>query len=234
MLPSIQALLVLQDRDRRLKALSEDLARIPKDETRAKDRLAGDTEAVRKAKEAVMANEVEIKKVEMDIGTRRTTIQRLKTQQFETRKNDEFQALGHEISRYEKDVDTLETRELELMEKADCLRAVLQQAEADLARTQKLVDEDLATLIDRRKRIEAETLEVQAERDTLAAAAPASMLPLYERLLKTKNGLAVVPVSGGKCTGCHMKLVASTLVKVNANTEGIQCESCGRLLYPGD
>jgi predicted nucleic acid-binding Zn-ribbon protein len=31
-----------------------------------------------------------------------------------------------------------------------------------------------------------------------------------------------------------MKLVASTLVKVNSNVEGTQCESCGRLVYSGD
>lgn len=234
MLPSIEALLVLQDRDRRLRTLADELARIPKDEARADDRLAGDTEAVRKAKAAMMANEVEIKKVELDTGTRRTTIQRLKVQQFETRKNDEFQALGHEIVRYEKEIDALESKELELMESADTLRATLQEAEAALAHTRKLVNEDLAALAGRKQRLEAETLEVQAARDTLAAAAPQQLLPLYDRLLKTKNGLAVVPVTGGKCTGCHMKLVASTLVKVNSGVEGAQCESCGRLVYAGD
>ncbi|TAE74202.1 MAG: hypothetical protein EAZ84_11625, partial [Verrucomicrobia bacterium] len=51
---------------------------------------------------------------------------------------------------------------------------------------------------------------------------------------RTKNGLAVVPVTAGKCTGCHMKLVASTLVKVHSQVEGTQCESCGRLVYDGD
>lgn len=234
MLPSIQALLVLQDRDRRLRALADDLAKIPKDEARARERLAGDSAALRAAKEAMMANEIEIKKVEMDTATRRTTIQRLKTQQFETRKNDEFQALGHEIVRYEKDIDGLETRELELMEKADTLRSALQSAEAAQARTRKLVEEDLATLAARQQRLEAETVEVQAERTRLAAAAPESLMPLYERLLKTKNGLAVVPVTAGKCTGCHMKLVASTLVKVHSQVEGTQCESCGRLVYDGD
>ena len=132
MLPSIQALLVLQDRDRRLRSLAEDLAKIPKDETRAKDRLAGDTAAVAKAKEALQANEIEIKKVELDVGTRKTTIVRLKTQQFETRKNDEFTALGNEIVRYENEVDGLETKELELMERADALRATLTEAEAAL------------------------------------------------------------------------------------------------------
>ena len=231
MSPNIQALLVLQDRDRRLRTLAEDLDRVPKDEARAKERLAGDEAAVRKAKEEVQANEVEIKKVELDVGTRKTTIARLKTQQFETRKNDEYQALGNEIVRYEKDVDGLETKELELMERADGLRSTLASAEQALAKTKGLVDEDLARLAERRKRVTAEAAEVKAERDRLATDAPESLMPLYERLLKIKNGLAVVPVSGGKCSGCHIKLVASTLVKVNSGTEGVQCESCGRLLY---
>ncbi|MCW1921629.1 C4-type zinc ribbon domain-containing protein [Luteolibacter arcticus] len=234
MLPSIEALLVLQDRDRRLRTLAEDLAKIPKDEARAKDRLAGDTAAVAKAKEALMANEVEIKKVELDVGTRKTTINRLKVQQFETRKNDEFTALGNEIVRYEKEVDGLETKELEFMERADALRATLNQAEAALAKTQQLVNEDLAAFADRKKRLEADQSEVQAERDRLAADAPPDQLPLYERLLKIKNGVAIVPVDAGKCSGCHIKLVASTLVKVKSGTEGVQCESCGRLLYEGE
>ena len=234
MSPSIQALLVLQDRDRRLRGMAEDLERIPKDEARAKERLSGDEAAVKKAREALLANEVEIKKVELDVGTRRTTIQRLKTQQFETRKNDEYQALGHEIVRYEKDVDQFETKELELMERADALRATLAEVEQALTKTRQRVDEELASLAERRKRIQAESVELKAEREALAAKAPEAQMPLYERLLKTKNGLAVVPVVGGKCSGCHMKLVASTLVKVNSGVEGTQCESCGRLLYAGD
>lgn len=234
MSPSIQALLVLQDRDRRLRGMAEDLERIPKDEARAKERLSGDEAAMKKAREALLANEVEIKKVELDVGTRRTTIQRLKTQQFETRKNDEYQALGHEIVRYEKDVDQFETKELELMERADALRATLAEAEQALAKTRQRVDEELAALAERRKRIQAEAVELKAEREALAAKAPEAQMPLYERLLKTKNGLAIVPVVGGKCSGCHIKLVASTLVKVNSGVEGAQCESCGRLLYAGD
>lgn len=231
MLPTIQAMLILQDRDLRLLALAGEMARIPKDEARAKDRLSGDQAAVKKAKDAVMANEMEIKKIEMDAATRKTTIQRLKTQQFETRKNDEFQALGHEITRYESEIDALETKELELMEIADALRSTLSAAEAALATSQKIVDEDLANLSAKSERITEETAELQAERKLLAEKAPESLLPLYERLIKIKNGLGLVPMIDGKCSGCHIKLVASTVVKVNSETEGVQCESCGRLLY---
>ena len=121
MLPDIRALLILQDRDRRLLALTKDLERLPQDEARAKSKLAADQAAVKSAHDALVELDLRLKRLELDAGTRRTTIQRLKTQQFETRKNDEFQALGHEVARYEKDIDGLETRELELMEKADAL-----------------------------------------------------------------------------------------------------------------
>lgn len=232
MLPEIRALLVLQDRDRRLLDRRHDLERLPQDEQRAKAKLANDLAKVAKAKEAVQSNELAVKKVELDAQTRRTSIQRLKTQQFETRKNDEFQALGHEVARYEKDVDSLETQELELMEVADGLRKQLAEAQQSLTATQKIVDEDLAHIVERRSRLEGEIAELTAERVKLAAEIPDSVLPLYERLLKTKAGVAVAPLKDGRCGGCHMKLVTATVVKVQSGTQIAQCEDCGRILYP--
>ncbi|HEY8933305.1 MAG TPA: C4-type zinc ribbon domain-containing protein, partial [Rariglobus sp.] len=71
----------------------------------------------------------------------------------------------------------------------------------------------------------------KVERERLAASADAAVLPLYERLLKTKGGVAIAPMHEGKCGGCHMKLVASTVIKVQAGRDVAQCEDCGRILY---
>ncbi|MFT4176610.1 MAG: C4-type zinc ribbon domain-containing protein [Luteolibacter sp.] len=231
MLDDVRALLILQDRDRRLLAIDKDLVKLPQDEARAKTKLAGDQAAVAKAHDAVREAELKVKKIELDAETRRTTIKRLKTQQFETRKNDEFQALGHEITRYEKELDALETRELEAMEEIDVFRASLQEAESALAKTSGFVDEDLAQLRQRREQLVADQTEVTAEREQLAAAAPQEILPLYHRLMKTKGGLAIAPMREGKCQGCHMKLIPSTVVKVQSGKEITQCEDCGRILY---
>ncbi len=154
-----------------------------------------------------------------------------KVQQYETRKNEEYQALGHEITRYEKEADDLETRELELMEEMDGLRAAQKAAEAALAHTRTLVDEDLATIVRRRERMEAERAELVTERDQLAAGVSESVLPLYQRLMKTKDGMAIAPMHEGKCGGCHMKLIASTVVAVQNAKEMTRCEDCGRILY---
>jgi predicted nucleic acid-binding Zn-ribbon protein len=172
-----------------------------------------------------------VKKIELDAETRRTTIKRLKLQQFETRKNEEFVALGHEIVRYEKDLDAFETLELEAMDEVDGFRKAQQAAEAALAHTRKLVEEDLAAIAQRHARTEAERLEVIAERERLATNVPESIMPLYLRLMKTKDGRAVAPMRDGKCEGCHMKLIASTVVKAQSGREIAQCEDCGRILY---
>jgi uncharacterized protein len=231
MLDEVRALLILQDRDRRLLALAKDLERLPQDEARAKTKLAGDEAAVKGAHDSLIDCELRLKRLELDAGTRTTTIQRLKIQQFETRKNEEYQALGHEITRYEKEADALETRELELMEEIDGQRAALKAAEAALARTRAQVDEDLAAIARRRERMEAERAEITVDRDQLAAGIPESVLPLYSRLMKTKDGMAIAPMHDGKCGGCHMKLIASTVVAVQNASEMIRCEDCGRILY---
>lgn len=234
MLDEVRALLILQDRDRRLLALAKDLEKLPQDEARAKTKLAGDEAAVKKAHDAVVDCDLRLKRLELDAGTRKTTIQRLKNQQFETRKNEEFQALGHEVTRYEKELDDLETRELELMEEMDVLKSALKSAEDARARTRLLVDEDLASIAGRKDRMLAEVLEVEADRDRLSSQVPAEVIPLYQRLMKTKAGLAVAPMHEGKCGGCHMKLIASTVVAVQSAKELARCEDCGRILYQED
>lgn len=234
MLDEVRALLILQDRDRRLLQLAKDLEKLPQDEARARAKLADDQAAVKAAHDALVQNDLQFKRLELDAGTRRTTIQRLKTQQFETRKNEEYQALGHEVTRYEKEIDSLETRELELMEEADRLRAAHRAAEEALAKTKAVVDEDIAAIASRGERLKSDLAEVKAEREGLAAVVSSDLMPLYERLMKTKAGVAVAPMQEGKCGGCHMKLIASTVVAVQSEKELARCENCGRILYPAE
>lgn len=232
MQPVIKELLILQERDQKLLSVTRDLEKVPRDEAQASGLLAGDKAALDKAIEALRHCEVATKKIELDIATRRNTILRLKQQQFETRKNEEYTALGNEVIRYTKEIDGLETQELEKMEEADGFRAKVKEAEAQLARSQALVNADLDDLKKKKETLLARKSELLGERQQLASSVDTEILPLYERLMKNKNGTAVVQVANGMCNGCHMKLVPTTLVKVMASLEIVQCENCGRLLYP--
>ena len=231
MLPEIESLLVLQDRDQRIRSLEEDMKRIPSSKEQAKERLANDIALVANAKKAVQDNEVAIKNLELDIGTRKNTLDRLKVQQYETKKNDEFTALENEIGRYNEQVDELETQELELMEKADNLRIEYKKTEDALAITQSMVDEEIAQLDQRAKEVSAQHEEVSAERTKLAANVNEELLSLYDRLIVSKGGDAIVSAEKSQCHGCHMKVVPATMIKVQAEKEVAQCENCGRILH---
>ena len=231
MLAEIESLLVLQDRDQRILSLEKDMKQIPANKERAKDRLAHDLDLVAQAKKAVQENEVAIKNLELDIGTRKNTLDRLKVQQYETKKNDEFTALENEINRYNEEVDDLETQELELMEKADELRLGLQKAEDALALTQGMVDEEIAQLDQRSTNVQAELEKVSSERANLSMGVDEDLLSLYDRLMTSKGGDAIVSAEKGQCHGCHMKVVPATMIKVQAQKEITQCENCGRILY---
>jgi len=233
MLPDMEALLILQDRDKKLIDLRAELERIPRDEERAHSRLDDDKHRVEAATTGLQLTEVEVAKIELDAETRRTTIERLRKQQFETRKNDEYQALAHEVTRYSEQIDVLETRELELMEQVDERRSALEEAKQALAMTQQMVDEELAELAKRKEGVGERVNELDAERARLSRDVSEDVISLYDRLLKSKGGTALSSVTdAGQCTGCHMKLIPATLIRLNAGTEIVQCENCARILHP--
>lgn len=229
--PEIPKLLQLQERDQRINALKKDLRDVPKHEAAAKAQLAGDTAAVEAASLKAKEVEVKIKGVELDIQTRQNTIKRLNDQQFETRKNDEFQALGIEIKRYETDVHNLEDKEIGFMEELEAAKAVLKEAQGKLGLTQGRVNEELKQLAERMEGVKKRLAEVEAERAEIVAPLDPVTISLYQRIFTKKGDCGVVALTNGVCGGCHMKVVSGTLQTARAGEALAQCESCGRIVY---
>jgi uncharacterized protein len=177
--------------------------------------------------------EVERKKLELDVGTRAESIARLKTQQYQTRKNDEFQAIGHEIERYENEIRKLEDQELELMIEADKLKSEIEAADKSARATKDTISRQLTDLETKSKTLGSQQQELETEREALAAQIDADLLDQFERLFNSKGDAAVVAVEHGVCTGCHMKVTTATAAGVKAGKEIVSCENCGRILYLG-
>lgn len=234
MLPELTQLLILQDQDQALKRLQNDLKRLPADEERARQKLLSDTNAVQLARQKLQENEVATKNLQLQIGTRKETISRLKVQQFETRKNDEYTALGNEVVRYGQEISTLEDQEMDLMEKAEALKTVVAATQEELAACQKLVDAEIAQLHARLTNVKAQASEVQTKRDALAAAVEEDLLETYSRIWKHRGDAVVVPIEGSICRGCNMKVAPAVLVGVKAQRELTTCSNCGRLVYLGE
>ena len=193
--------------------------------------LAASAGAVDVLKHKTRQLEVDRKKLELDVGTRTESIARFKTQQYQTRKNDEFQALGHEIERFENEIRKIEDEELELMVQADKVKIDLAEEEKKAAGVRESIARQTADLDEKSKALESRLEELTRERAELAEKIDEDLLGLFERLFKSKGDAAIVAIEHGVCTGCHMKVTSATAASARAGKEIVSCENCGRILY---
>src|SRR2546423_15532033 len=119
---------------------------MPQQRQNLEAQLAASAAALNALKSKGQHLEMDRKKLELDAGTRRESINRLKTQQYETRKNEEFRAMGNEIERYEKEIQQIEDQELELMDQAEKVKAELAVEEKKAARGRESVQRQNAHL----------------------------------------------------------------------------------------
>ena len=231
MLADLEQLLVLQDRQQKIRQVQNETKNLPLERTHLESQLATAVAAVEALKQKAREVEISRKNLELDVGTRAQSIARLRTQQYETRKNDEFQAIGHEIERYEKEITHLEDQELELMEQGDKLKQLLTEEEKKTASAKESISRQMKDLEDKGKALEARLQELTKERENLAAGTEEDLLNRFERLFTSKGDAAIVAVEHGVCTGCHMKVTTATAKAVEAGREIVSCEQCGRILY---
>jgi predicted nucleic acid-binding Zn-ribbon protein len=227
----LEQLLILQDREQRIRQIRTEIETVPLRRKSLEAQLAASKASVEALKQRARHVEMDRKKLELDVGTRTDTISRLKTQQYQTRKNDEFQAIGHEIERYENEIRKIEDDELELMVLADKVKLELTEEEKKAAAIKESIARQTADLDEKSKALESQLEGLTKERAELAGKIDEDLLARFERLFKSKGDAAVVAVEHGVCTGCHMKVTIATASRVRAGKEIISCDNCGRILY---
>ncbi|HEY0370349.1 MAG TPA: C4-type zinc ribbon domain-containing protein [Chthoniobacterales bacterium] len=230
----LEQLLILQNRDQKIKQIRTEAKTVPLQRAQLDAQIVATAAALESVKAKARQVEVERKRLELDAGTRTDSINRLKTQQYETRKNEEFRAMGNEIERYEKEIREIEDKELELMEETDKLKGEIAVEEKKAAAARELVARQLEDLEAKSKALDARLADLLKERAELASRIDEDVLDRYERLFASKGDAAVVALEHEVCTGCHMKVTTQTAHRVKGGKELVSCEQCGRILYSAE
>ncbi|MCE0499254.1 MAG: C4-type zinc ribbon domain-containing protein [Methylacidiphilales bacterium] len=227
----IEALLVLQERDTRVAALSAELEDIPARIAEVEAELAAKTERFEGLKNKARLTESERKKIDLDVQSKEAAISRYKAQQQQTRKNEEYAALNHEIEHTQKEISDLEDKELELMEAYDRGLALVAEGQKELLKAQEKAKQKKAELEKRSAALAAELVTAKEQQATAQAAVDEDAVARYRRILKSKGDSAIVPIRSGACGGCHMKLTSQTVLSARGAEALTACENCGRLVY---
>jgi predicted nucleic acid-binding Zn-ribbon protein len=231
MLDTIEKLLILQDRDRKLRRVKAELAHIGPERQMFQAKATEAAAGLEQAKNRVKQIESERKALELEVETKKQLIARYANQQLQTRKNEEYRALTHEIDTCKAEIFKIEDKEIELMEQAEAGQKQIGRATQSAQEARKLMDDQLSQLEARERNLQNELGELTANREDLATAVDEGARGRYERLFKSKGENVVVGVQHGVCGGCHMRLPPQLLVQCQAQQELVTCSNCGRILY---
>lgn len=231
MLQVIEKLLILQDRDRQLIKVQDELARIGPERLELQSRLSGSQSALEAAKHKVKQLESDRKKLELDVEAKKALIDKYSIQQFQTKKNEEYRALAHEIETCKAAISKLDDQQIELMEQIEGAQKEVAAANQVAMDAKKVVDGRVADIGVREANLKKEQAQLQSNRNELAEAVDEVTRSKYERLLKQKGQNVVVGIQHGVCGGCHMQLSRSVLVNCQADQEIVSCPNCARILF---
>ena len=74
-------------------------------------------------------------------------------------------------------------------------------------------------------------VRILEDEDKITPGLDGEILFKFERIIKSKAGIGIVPVRNAVCTGCHMRLPAQFENDVREGEEIRFCPYCSRILF---
>ena len=183
------------------------------------------------AEDVLKAAQLQQKQKEGDLAQREEKILKLQGQLYQLKSNKEYSAMELEIKGFKADKSLLEEDILKLLDSVDAAKAVLAKEKEALSSEEKKFQADLAELKRKAAELQQGIEAEEAKRKTYTPNIEVRLLSQYERILKSREGLALVPIVNNACGGCHMGFPPQVVNEAQQHEKWIICESCARLVY---
>jgi predicted nucleic acid-binding Zn-ribbon protein len=82
-----------------------------------------------------------------------------------------------------------------------------------------------------RAQVEAEAARVGAQQDTARQALDPTILEMFDRIARGRNGVAMARAREERCQGCNVRIRPQNFQEIKRNERIITCDSCNRILY---
>lgn len=229
----LRALLDLQDVDRELFRVQQELKRLPQERTAKQAELDKQLARITDKRTEVKSLRVRIKEIEDQTTVQRQRVRKVENEAAGSRADVALLvAYQHEIRTLKREISNSEEEGLRLMELVETL-------EKDAAALQAKLDEDQKTFAEFSGNVDREIAAADAQRAKLSATrkqrlskdVPAEAVSTYTRLLAAREGVALARLEGRTCQACFMEVPTNLAVRVSRGVELVQCPSCDRILH---
>jgi predicted nucleic acid-binding Zn-ribbon protein len=174
-----------------------------------------------------------------------TRIRDLKTRLFEAESAREHAEKGMDGISTQREYEALDKEIRDAVEKEQQVRKDLGreektvlEIEESLKRDQEMIAQIESEVADKRDYIETKSAEKRSEMDGLSGEEKSIVPGLdteiifkFERIIRSKQGLGIVAVKNGVCSGCHMILPSQFVNEVREGSGITFCPYCSRILF---
>jgi predicted nucleic acid-binding Zn-ribbon protein len=228
----LQSLISLQAIDSRIAALEADAARLPKEIAAVHAAVEEARQQVEQAKARLDTARKEQRAREKDLEVVQAKLGKNNARLYEVKTNKEYSAVLAESEEIKQEKARMEDEILVLMESQERLAGDIREAEARFKQRETEGRGQEATARELLRAVEADLTAARTERRALAGQLPGPILADYDRILRARGGVALVPVAKPNfCGACRVTITPQRLQELRAQASLIPCESCGRYLY---
>jgi predicted nucleic acid-binding Zn-ribbon protein len=228
----LQSLISLQAIDSRIAALEADAARLPKEIAAVHAAVEEARQQVEQAKARLDTARKEQRAREKDLEVVQAKLGKNNARLYEVKTNKEYSAVLAESEEIKQEKARMEDEILVLMESQERLAGDIREAEARFKQRETEGRGQEATARELLRAVEADLTAARTERRELAGQHPGPILADYDRILRARGGVALVPVAKPNfCGACRVTITPQRLQELRAQASLIPCESCGRYLY---
>lgn len=221
----------LQSLDGRAAELTLEIATLPQHIAEIEKKLNAGQRKLEADRAALAANQRDRKKFDGDIQINQQKISKLRDQMLAVKTNEQYRAFQHEIEFCEKEIRKCEDHILELMGESEPLDKNVKTAESALKQEKLQVEAEKNEARERTAKDQAALKELHEERKMIVASLNPTLVSNYERIRKTRGGIAVAEALDGRCSRCHIALRPQLYQELKRGDKIMTCESCNRILF---
>jgi len=170
------------------------------------------------------------KEKELELATNAEAVKKLQGQLYSLKTNKEFQTMQQQIADAKADGSVIEESILISYEESDKIKAQIEAENLKIKEEEKIFLGQKAKVQERIKEIDNRLAQLAAERGKIAPGIEQKMLSEYERILESRDGLAIVTVKDNSCGGCHMLVPPQVINLIKMYEKVVTCEVCNRIL----
>lgn len=227
----VKLLIELQGFDTQILRREKDLLDMPENIKRLDEEFKAKMINLKALEDNVKFLQVKRKDKENELGTKEESIKKLQTQLYQLKTNKEYSTMQEEIARIRADNSLIEEDILKIFDQVDIENQKIAKEKEFLKGEEEKLKEEKRKVEEETKRISAELEALKSQRNTLTEKIDRSVLTRYDRIIKSKDGLAVVPVAGGSCQGCFRIMPPQVIHEIRMKKDLVICENCARILY---